>query len=72
MTSAGNWQSIHVAAVMLDMSPAEAFSMARRENAARHVPAGRFGRWEIEVDELRKVVVDKVSDEIVDDLGAAR
>jgi len=53
------WKPVREAATSLDEKPAVLFALAWQHNAARHVAAGRFGEWQVNVEHLERLLAER-------------
>jgi len=53
------WKPIHEAANSLNEKPTVVFALAWKHKAARHVAAGRFGEWQVDVERLERLLAER-------------
>jgi len=53
------WKPVREAADCLNENPTVVFALAWRNKAARHVAAGRFGIWEVDVERLERLLAER-------------
>jgi len=53
------WKPIREAAASLDEKPAVLFALAWKHKIARHVAAGRFGEWQVDIERLEQLLAER-------------
>jgi len=55
------WKPIHEAANCLNEKPTVVFALAWKHKAARHVAAGRFGEWQVDIERLEQLLAEQAA-----------